>query len=86
MAGAWVLTGACFSERKEHMRFGTVTYFSEQRGYGFVRPDGADRDIFLHNSAFPKTEGRLHVGDRLLFEVGTAKGRPVAVRVTRAAE
>jgi CspA family cold shock protein len=68
------------------MRFGTVVYFSEGRGFGFVRPDGANHDVFVHLSQFPKSEGKLRVGDRLQFEVGRNEKGPVALRVSRAAE
>jgi CspA family cold shock protein len=47
------------------MRCGTVVYFAEERGYGFVRPDGGGRDIFIHVSVLPKQEGRHNTGTQV---------------------
>jgi CspA family cold shock protein len=38
-----------------------------QRGFGFVNPDGADADIFVHVSALPDGLQSLQIGTRVEF-------------------
>ena len=59
-----------------------VTYF-EDKGFGFLRPDGGGRDIFFHISRL--TEGQstdLKPGARVLYELGMDRtGKMAASRV-----
>lgn len=52
------------------MAKGTVKWFSDQKGYGFITPDGARKDVFVHFSAL-EGEGfkTLAEGDVVEFEV-----------------
>lgn len=61
---------------------GTVQWFSRVKGYGFIRPDGQEEDVFVHYSVI-RGEGyrNLNRGQRVEFEIeDTAKG-PQAVEV-----
>lgn len=51
------------------MNEGTVKWFNEQKGYGFIEKDGGD-DVFVHYSAI-EIEGykTLKEGQRVSFEV-----------------
>jgi CspA family cold shock protein len=54
------------------VRQGTVTTFNDTLGYGFIRPEGEQQDIFVHYSGIRPT-GRsrrsLIPGQRVEFEV-----------------
>ena len=49
---------------------GTVKWFSDQKGYGFITPEGGKKDVFVHFSAL-QSEGfkSLAEGDQVDFEV-----------------
>ena len=52
------------------MAKGTVKWFSNQKGYGFITPDGGGKDVFVHHSAI-QGEGykTLDEGQAVEFEV-----------------
>ena len=52
------------------MARGTVKWFSDQKGYGFVTPEGGRKDVFVHYSAL-QGEGfkTLSEGDTVEFEI-----------------
>lgn len=70
------------------MARGTVKWFNEKKGYGFIIPDGMNQDVFVHYSVIQQ-EGfkTLSEGDRVQFELfQDAKGARAkdVVRVTDA--
>jgi CspA family cold shock protein len=48
---------------------GTVKFFNTSKGFGFITPDGASKDVFVHVSAL-QTAGIPHLNDgqRVTFE------------------
>jgi CspA family cold shock protein len=52
------------------MAAGTVKFFSSQRGFGFIQPEGGGKDVFVHVSALEKA-GLQHLaeGQRVTFDV-----------------
>ena len=63
---------------------GTVKWFNDAKGFGFISPEGADRDCFVHYSAI-QAEGfkTLAEGDRVEFDMVEGPKGPAAENVTR---
>ncbi|AFC86102.1 cold-shock protein [Frateuria aurantia] len=52
------------------MRFGTVKWFNDAKGFGFIAPEDGGEDIFVHFSAISAKGFRsLQEGARVKFEV-----------------
>lgn len=52
------------------MATGTVKWFNESKGYGFITPDDGSKDVFVHFSAI-KVDGfkKLSEGQTVTFEI-----------------
>lgn len=55
------------------MARGTMKWFSDQKGYGFVTPDGGGKDLFVHYSAI-KGEGFKTLAENDVVEFEEAQG------------
>ena len=52
------------------MATGTVKWFNATKGYGFIKPDDSDRDVFVHISAVEAAGLRgLNDNDRVRYEL-----------------
>jgi CspA family cold shock protein len=52
------------------MATGTVKWFNETKGFGFIAPDGGGKDVFCHQSAIQAAGFRtLLEGQKVEFEV-----------------
>ena len=52
------------------MATGTVKWFNSDKGYGFIQPDGAGPDVFVHISAVEQAGLRnLNEGQKVSYEV-----------------
>jgi cold shock protein len=73
------------STREYGMRTtGTVKWFNDTKGFGFITPENGSKDCFVHHSAIQGSGFKsLSEGDRVEFDlVEEAKG-PKATNVTR---
>ncbi|NTF10771.1 cold-shock protein [Agrobacterium rubi] len=51
------------------MPTGTVKFFNDDKGFGFITPENSGTDVFVHVSALQQG-GSLREGDNVTFEVG----------------
>jgi CspA family cold shock protein len=63
---------------------GTVKWFSDPKGFGFITPEDGGSDCFVHHSAI-QSEGfrTLAEGDRVEFEVADGAKGPAAENVMK---
>jgi cold shock protein len=61
---------------------GTVKWFSRVKGYGFISPDGGEKDVFVHFSAIMGEGYRnLEEGQRVEFSIEDTPKGPQAAQV-----
>lgn len=65
------------------MATGTVKWFSEKKGYGFIEKEGGG-DVFVHHTAINMAGFKiLHDGDKVKFEIEEGPKGPTAVKVEK---
>ncbi len=63
---------------------GTVKWFSDTKGFGFVTPDDGSQDVFVHHSAIQGMGFKsLAENDIIEFEVEAGPKGPRAANVTK---
>ncbi|WP_124410468.1 cold-shock protein [Pseudomonas sp. R4-34-07] len=55
------------------MATGTVKWFNEEKGFGFIKPDDGSADVFAHYSAI-QTEGYKSLQENQKVEYDVAQG------------
>ena len=63
---------------------GTVKWFNDAKGFGFITPENGEKDCFVHHTAI-QSEGfrSLNEGDKVEFDMVQEPKGPKAQNVTR---
>ena len=63
---------------------GTVKWFNDQKGFGFITPEDGSKDCFVHHSAIQMQGFKtLSEGDRVEFDITEGAKGPAAENVSK---
>ncbi|AQS84416.1 MAG: cold-shock protein [Acetobacter aceti] len=66
------------------MSIGTVKWFNGTKGYGFIKPDDSDKDVFVHITAVQAAGWQgLADGERLSFDLTEDRGKASATNLKK---
>lgn len=63
------------------MQIGTVKFYNEEKGFGYITPDSGEKDLFVRLSGI--ASGTIREGDRVQYEIEQGNKGPCAVKVKR---
>ncbi len=66
------------------MRTGTVKFYNDQKGFGFIAPDDGEKDVFVHATALERAGiGGLSEGQKVSFdtEVDSRSGKTAVANI-----
>lgn len=60
------------------IRFGTIKFFNQEKGYGFIIDRDSKESLFVH---IENVTGEIDSNDKVTFEIGNGSKGPVAIEV-----
>ena len=60
------------------MSVGTVKFFNNAKGFGFITPESGDKDVFVHSN---NLMDNITEGDKVSFDVESTEKGPSAINV-----
>jgi CspA family cold shock protein len=71
-----------FLQELTYMATGTVKWFNDSKGFGFITPDGGGKDLFAHHSSIQGTGFKsLKEGQKVSFDVTQGQKGPAAANI-----
>ncbi|MGH6932876.1 MAG: cold-shock protein [Dongiaceae bacterium] len=62
------------------MPIGTVKFFNTAKGFGFIKPDDASKDVYVHVKSLERAGlATLGEGQKVSFQIATENGKTAAV-------
>lgn len=63
----------------DHREAGTIKWFNQTKGFGFIQPDNGVKDVFVHIRQIEKAgKKKIEKGERVFFVVKDYKGKQQA--------
>jgi CspA family cold shock protein len=76
--------GPQYRKGATRMATGTVKWFNDEKGYGFITPDEGDRDLFVHHTGINGSGFKsLQENTKVSYEEESGDKGPKAVNVTK---
>jgi CspA family cold shock protein len=77
-------SGKAAYQEDRQLPTGSVKWFNEEKGYGFIIPDDGGNDIFVHHSNIAMDGFRtLAEGQKVQYETGQGRKGPEAINVSK---
>ncbi len=65
------------------MQEGTVARLVSEKGFGFIKREGQEKDLFFHSNECNGAFDSMREGDKVTFEVADSPKGPNAIKVSK---